>query len=498
MPRSHQRLWFCSAGPRGLGSALPSIGKVMSFVIGHTIAGKYRIERVLGQGGMGTVYRAQHLLLDRAVAIKILRSDTAEPSLGSERLLREGRALARLRGQHIARVLDVEVDASGECFLVLEYLEGEDLGSVLERQGPFPVAQAVSYVLEVCEALAEAHRLGIVHRDIKPSNLFLTTLEDGSLGIKVIDFGISKHSQPSTTITQSRSMLGSPCYMAPEQMRSSGTVDARSDVWSLGVVLYELLIGVPPHSGASVLEICADILESPPKSPKALRAEVPDIVDGVVRKCMARDPAQRFADVTELARVLARYSATGSDRLGWFLPNHSAQQLDAPSLAEPVRATDTGTRTARATTSLAPPHRRSLRPWLLGAFSAAVFLLVGILGVLRRSKLEMHPSPTTQESSALDTSNEPSPRIVLPSVMPADQGEGHTAQLERETAPRAVEPVLPVRSRRAPVSASGAPGLTSLPGANVSEPTTAQTAAPVHSTVAPGNLPDPVLQYGRF
>jgi len=277
----------------------------MSFDIGATVAGKYQIKRVLGCGGMGTVFLAMHTLLDRPVALKILHPAATEHPATTERLLREGRALARLRGEHIARVLDVEAPENGPCFLVLEYLEGEDLGAIIKHSGSLPVSLAITYILETCEALAEAHAQGIVHRDIKPSNLFLVTLADGSRCIKVIDFGISKQVDQCTALTHSRSVLGSPCYMAPEQLRSSASIDARCDIWSLGVVLYEMLIGKPPRTETNVLQLCAAILESAPASPRALRPEVPIHIDAAVRKCLACDRDDRFANVSELARSLS-------------------------------------------------------------------------------------------------------------------------------------------------------------------------------------------------
>ena len=303
----------------------------MSFDIGATVAGKYQIKRVLGQGGMGTVFLATHTLLDRPVALKILHPGTIEHPAAAQRLLREGRALARLRGEHIARVLDVEAPENGPCFLVLEYLDGEDLGAIIKHSGLLPVNVAVTYILEACEALTEAHAQGIVHRDIKPSNLFLTTLANGSPGIKVIDFGISKQTDQGAVLTNSRSVIGSPCYMAPEQLRSSENLDARCDIWSLGVVFYEMLTGKLPHSATNVLELCASILESAPKSPRALRPEVPQAIDAAVRKCLARDPNERFASVGELAQSIVADSGSYTARLAWILPTGSEEPKSSSS-----------------------------------------------------------------------------------------------------------------------------------------------------------------------
>ena len=357
----------------------------MSFDIGAMVAGKYRIERVLGQGGMGTVFLATHTLLDRPVALKILHSYPVEDAAATERLLREGRALARLRGEHIARVLDVEASESGPCFLVLEYLEGEDLGAVIRRSGELPVDVAVTYIIEACEALAEAHAHGIVHRDIKPSNLFVSTLANGSRGIKVIDFGISKRVDQVSALTHSRSVVGSPCYMAPEQLRSSERIDSRCDIWSLGVVFYEMLTGRPPHTGNSVLELCASILESAPKSPRTLRPEVSQSIDAIVRKCLALDPDDRYATVEELARSIAPHCDWNTARLAWNLPTNSDIPGSPPSqAAAPDRKSSSATQRTATDAALPARRMRHLFPtvWIFGMFVAA--LAFGLVLVIHR------------------------------------------------------------------------------------------------------------------
>lgn len=436
----------------------------MSFDIGATVAGKYRIERVLGQGGMGTVILAQHLLLDRPVALKLLRPEVTEQPAAAERLLREGRALARLRGTHIARVLDVEAPEQGPCFLVLEYLEGEDLGALLQRSGPLPLNLALSYLLQAAEALAEAHRHGIVHRDIKPSNLFLTPLPDGSRGIKVIDFGISKDTDSNATLTQSRAMLGSPCYMAPEQMRAGANVDAAADIWSLGVVLYELLTGKLPHEGSSMLEICASILESEPKSPKALRPEIPDAIDAAVKKCLARDPEARFATVNDFAAAIAQFSGTSTERLAWIVPSElevaRAQVREAnrrsPSPSEPgLTQTEEQPRASRW---------RSQALWLTAAL--VLFGAVGFFAAPRRS------SPAAASAS-------PSIPAVAVGVAPRAV----------TSVPASAPEVIPAASIQ-PVPVAPKPTVPRGPARSVAN------ARPAAS--ATGTEVDPVLQYGHY
>ncbi|WP_437595904.1 serine/threonine-protein kinase [Sorangium sp. So ce590] len=288
---------------------------------GDVLAEKYQVERVLGEGGMGVVVAARHLLLGERVAIKFLLPQAlSRPELVA-RFLREGQAAARIRSEHVTRVYDVGKLAGGEPYLVMEYLEGIDLKALLRDRGPLPVELACDYLLQACEALAEAHALGIIHRDLKPGNLFLSQRADGSPLIKVIDFGISKMALAAETtapevsdMTQTSTMLGSPLYMAPEQMVSSKTVDARADVWSMGAILVQLLTGATPFHGESVMEIYDRILEGPPPL-RGLRADVPERLEWAVHRCLQRNPAERFGNIAALAAELARFAPPHAQHL---------------------------------------------------------------------------------------------------------------------------------------------------------------------------------------
>ncbi len=276
--------------------------------VGDVVAGKFQVERVIGQGGMGVVVAATHLQLDQRVALKFLLPEVlAHPDI-VQRFLREARASVRIHSEHVARVLDVGTLESGVPFMVMEFLEGEDLEQVLTR-GPLPVQDAVGFVLEACEAVAEAHSLGMVHRDLKPANLFLARRPSGKPGIKVLDFGISKVpvSDREHAITKTASIMGSPGYMSPEQMMSSDKVDVRSDIWSLGVVLYELLGRRLPFPGATMPELVAAILQKAPEPLGQVRPDAPMGLVAVVDRCLQKDPAVRFANVAELARALAPF-----------------------------------------------------------------------------------------------------------------------------------------------------------------------------------------------
>ena len=235
---------------------------------GQVLAGKYRIERVLGQGGMGVVVEATHLQLEDRVAIKFWLPEALANPEAVGRFAREARAAGKIKGEHVARVIDVGTLETGAPFMVMEYLHGRDLSAVVREGGPLPPAQAVDAVLQACEALAEAHALGIVHRDLKPANLFVTTRPDGTPAVKVLDFGISKVTNPSSSdhaLTKTTSVMGSPLYMSPEQMTATRDVDARTDIWAVGAILYELLVGHVPFSAETLPQICGLILTSPPR-----------------------------------------------------------------------------------------------------------------------------------------------------------------------------------------------------------------------------------------
>jgi tRNA A-37 threonylcarbamoyl transferase component Bud32 len=283
---------------------------------GDLLAGKYRVERVLGTGGMGIVVAARHEQLDQLVAIKFVRDEALGNAEGVERFLREARAAARLKSEHAARVLDVGTLSSGAPYMVMEYLDGNDLAHVLNERGPLPIEAAADWVLQACEAVAEAHAAGIVHRDLKPQNLFLARTVGGGSKVKVLDFGVSKSIGASfsekAVLTRTLAMLGSPLYMAPEQMRSSRNVDSRADVWALGVVLFELLTQRLPFEADAMPELCLKVVTDPPISILALRPEAPQALVDVIERCLEKDPAKRFPNAAELATALEPFAPAAS------------------------------------------------------------------------------------------------------------------------------------------------------------------------------------------
>ena len=301
--------------------------------VGDILAGKYRVERVLGQGGMGVVVAARHLHLGERVAIKFLHSQGMQSREIVGRFVREARAAVRIRSEYVARILDVGELANGAPFIVMEYLDGSDLSAILKTSGPLPIEVAVEYVLQACEAIAEAHSLGIIHRDLKPANLFLSKRADGSPSVKVIDFGISKVAAREGDVaadiemTQTAMMMGSPLYMAPEQMRSARSVDARADIWSLGGILHALLTGSPPFRAESVMLVYELILEGVPPL-RSKRPDAPAGLEEVVRRALQREPNDRYPNVAELAAALAP-----------FAPIHA--RISADRIARMLHATET-------------------------------------------------------------------------------------------------------------------------------------------------------------
>ncbi|HTB71622.1 MAG TPA: protein kinase [Polyangiaceae bacterium] len=287
-------------GPASVhGASLPRSGQIL--------AHKYRVERVLGVGGMGVVVAARHMHLDVPVALKFMTDEALAKHELVSRFLREARATARLRGEHVVRVSDVGTLDSGAPYMVMEYLQGLDLAALVARLGPPPIARAVEYAIQACEGLSEAHRAGFVHRDVKPSNLFLTQRPNGTACVKVLDFGISKAATVAGEIplgTSTHAIFGSPLYMAPEQMRAARDVDARADVWSLGASLYELLAGVVPFEAQTLIDLAYRIANERPPSPRRRRPEIPWELEAVVMRCLEKDRERRFPDAESLATAL--------------------------------------------------------------------------------------------------------------------------------------------------------------------------------------------------
>jgi serine/threonine protein kinase len=279
---------------------------------GDIIAGKYRVDWVLGTGSTGVVLAAYHLNLHERVAIKLLLPEALSNPEAVKRFEREARSAVKIKSEHVARVIDVGSLDEGAPYIVMEHLQGEDLAARLGRTGPLPIEEAVDFVLQACEAIAEAHGLGIVHRDLKPANLFCVRTSDDHATIKVLDFGISKVLDSAGLhapgeMTRTSVVVGSPFYMSPEQMQAPRTVDARTDIWAIGVILYELITGNVPFPGETLPQIAVRVAKSPPPMLRVIRPEVPAGLDSVIERCLEKSPKKRYKSVADLAAALGRF-----------------------------------------------------------------------------------------------------------------------------------------------------------------------------------------------
>jgi eukaryotic-like serine/threonine-protein kinase len=429
--------------------------------IGAVLAGKYRVERVLGQGGMGLVVYATHLQLDQPVAVKFLLPDVLGSEEVVQRFLREAQTAVRLKSEHVARVIDVGALETGAPYMVLEYLEGVDLSNFPRSR--LMVGEIIDLVLQACEALAEAHALGITHRDIKPANLFITRGADGTRLLKVLDFGISKIPTAGSQLTATQAVMGTPAYMSPEQMRSSRDADGRSDIWSLGVVLYELLEGIPPFVGDTFASLVLQVINDPLPG---MTVQLPGDLEAIVYRCLERDPAKRFQDIGELACALAKYAHSEAQaaitvqrtrRLGGTAPSRAALELGATQRAMP--STISGAVGARTM----PQHGG--RRWGLAAGMGALAGVIGIAIVASSGAPAPGAGATTQGSRAAATmpGSPPPPVATTPMRTPPPATPSAPKPAVPGPSAAASEPPPPEPSA-APVATSPGPaGVTTAP-----------------------------------
>jgi serine/threonine-protein kinase len=285
--------------------------------VGQVIGGKYRIEHALGEGGMGSVVCALDRDSQSKVALKVLREDAAALANARGRFLREIRAVRALASRHVAKVLDAGALEDGRPYIVMEYLQGQDLNALAKARGKLPWDEVAEYVIQACDAIGEAHAAGIVHRDLKPANLFLVDSPEDKPFVKVLDFGVSKvereggddgEAGSDSVITNVTDMLGSPGYMAPEQLLSAKDADARSDVYSLGVIMYKLITGQPPVVAKSFHEHVDKIVKGDIAKPSTVVSAIPEGLEAVIMRCLEKKPQNRFQSVADLVRALAPFS----------------------------------------------------------------------------------------------------------------------------------------------------------------------------------------------
>jgi serine/threonine-protein kinase len=477
---------------------------------GDVIGEKYRIDALIGQGGVGDVFQAQHLELDERVAIKFLKTESMSDKSVVARFVREAKAAVSIKSEYVASVFDVGVLQTGAPYMVMEYLEGKDLGDILAERSVLSVKEAVEYAMQTCEALAVAHSKGIIHRDIKPENLFVTSRGHGNI-IKVLDFGISKAALTGSIFggqlptVKTQSLMGTPLYMAPEQVRSTHAIDQRSDIWSLGMVLYELLTGSPAFQASSITELCAAILESEVAPLAMHRPEVPAGLAQVVHRCLEKDPKRRFQNVAELAIALmpfgpkrARISAERSSSVmhaagmvpeRYALPSSypppgsatadlgaSPGALHAPALPAPVtRPEPEGQANARpvvqsGTDSPNPAAGGTLSSGRrLGAIIAAVVvfaLIAGFAGWKLRGAGDGQPAASAAPSQAATPTNSASVAPVAPAPAPlpaADSVATDAIDMSAKAPPPDRAPPVHTAAPR-PQPAPAAPARSAAPG----------------------------------
>ena len=392
---------------------------------GTILLGKYRIDALIGTGGMGNVVRASHLYLHQSVAIKILLPQMSESASTVQRFLREAQATVKLKSEHSARVIDVGTTPDGEPFMVMEFLDGNDLHQILRHHGAQPPSIVVDLMLQACEGIAEAHALGIIHRDIKPSNFFVTRRPDGSMLLKILDFGISKTPVGYDELTHTQTILGTPAYMAPEQMKSGRAADPRSDVWSIGVVMYQLITGRTPFAGESYAELVLKVGLEPPEP---IAIPLPPGLPEVILRCLEKDPNLRHQNVGELARLIAPFAtdpiaaAHAAGRVARTLQQRSMPvgMLDAslgggglstPIPLSPAQLTPRSWPLSQATSLSQGAGQVSVGPrggrgWLIGGILGLCVLAgVGGYAVSQLSKGELQPAadvPATKVSAPAD------------------------------------------------------------------------------------------------
>ncbi len=465
----------------------------MPLAVGQIVADRYRVERVLGHGGMGVVVAARHIELDEVFALKVMTPQAFESPESVERFMREARTTAKLKSVHAVKVVDTGRLHDGAPFLAMEYLQGRDLERELAARGPLPVAEAAGYMMQACDVLAEAHALGIVHRDLKPANLFLTRLPNGSTCVKVLDFGIAKNEQAQgPRMTQTSSVFGTPLYMSPEQMRSSKSADPRSDIWSLGVVLYELCTGAVPYDGESMTALVAIVMTELPIPPSRRRPGIGADVEAVIMRCLERDPARRYPTAAALAQALepiARHPRAAHPELpdaSWVHRNTAA----GPALAtdqwptaplQPFAAPqagpswgNAGTQSSLTTNASAARARRAV-PFAVGAAVIAIASGIGAFLVLRGNGSPPHGTAAAVDAAA-STSGAPS---VFPAATPPPSAEVAPATASATPGPSgtASAPAASALPSAASGQATGTPrpgsGATAKPAAKPSSQPTA-------------------------
>ncbi len=450
---------------------------------GEVLAQKYRVDRVLGVGGMGVVVAATHLQLDERVALKFMLPAAFENTEALSRFQREARAAVKLKSEHVARVLDTGTFDNGSPYIVMEYLEGTDLSGELEKKGALPAAVVADYVIQACDALAEAHALGIIHRDLKPANLFVTRRADGSPLVKVLDFGISKAnalSESGLGMTKTAAMMGSPLYMSPEQMRSAKDVDPRTDVWSLGIIMYELLGGRVPFNSDTLGGLLSKVMMEQHPPLESIRPDIPRDLSDLVNRCLEKNLDRRARNVADIAIALKPFAPTRThplvDRIATMMgmghaslpPISAAASTHMPaSTPMPAQTNPTGVTAPGwgATGASAVPKKSSGAIVALAA--VACIAIAGTVGVMKFHSSARPPEAVAAAPTDAPASSSPSSPSVVAAVA---------------TAPPSISQAL----------ANPPPAVSASPPANTKP--SKGTKSSSHTTTAPPTTPAPATK----
>ncbi|MEZ4226615.1 MAG: serine/threonine-protein kinase [Polyangiaceae bacterium] len=394
-------------------------------LLGQTIAGKYRVERVLGRGGMGAVYAATHISFNKRVALKFLDREAARDEDSVARFHREAEAASAVESAHIVQIFD-SGNHEGQPYLVMEHLSGEDLRTRLKRDGRVPVADAAHIAAQVLRALARAHAAGIVHRDLKPDNVYLCRRDDDPMFVKIVDFGISKiarQSATNNTLTRRGTVLGTAFYMSPEQAQAFKDIDGRSDLFSLGTILFEALAGKPPHTGEAYEAILINICTKDAPELRSVAPDVPETLSAVIAKALRRDRNERYQTATEFYEALAN-----------ALPEQVRSAVSQISVRDPFAslpdsgASTRGPKTEEGTavrTERTERRSQKLRTAVLVvtvalfAFAATVFAMRGSGGDADASVGARGGPAATPSHDVASTSTSPSGPITPPSASAA-------------------------------------------------------------------------------
>jgi len=390
---------------------------------GDVVDGKYRVESILGIGGMGFVVAATHVELSQQVAIKFLLPEFATRPEAVARFQREAQSAARIRNDHVAKVFDIGRMQGVGPYLVMEYLVGSDLAAELQTWKILAVQDAVDLLMQACEATAEAHALGIVHRDLKPANLFIMRGRGGEPVVKLLDFGISKtlptEGQAPVDLTSTTSVMGSPSYMSPEQVRSTKSVDHRTDVWALGAILYEMLTGHTPFEAESVQGMCAAIAADAVRSPATLRGDIPVGLVTAVMQCLEKDPARRVQSVVDLAKLIAPFGSDAARRGAQRIVRIGTEGASTMVLNSPVIGSF-GPATAAAWSAASPTSQHRSRALAVIAGAAVVAVVVAGVFLVRGGPERQGVGAASNDTAQAVSSPQlaVSAAVIAPSTLP--------------------------------------------------------------------------------